>query len=129
MEKCVACQFYDRGHQPQADQRGIQWGQCRRSAPHLHPVNQKSFMIEGVWPHVRDDDWCGEWKGARSMERRHAGDAVGSSPLMPAVANPFSRPAASGVAQASVSNLNANGATTPSMASAFGSKRASGQGD
>jgi hypothetical protein len=20
-------------------------------------------MIEGVWPHVRDDDWCGEFKG------------------------------------------------------------------
>jgi hypothetical protein len=19
-------------------------------------------MIEGVWPTVRDDDWCGEWK-------------------------------------------------------------------
>ena len=18
-------------------------------------------MVEGVWPHVRDDDWCGEW--------------------------------------------------------------------
>jgi hypothetical protein len=18
-------------------------------------------MVEGIWPHVRDDDWCGEW--------------------------------------------------------------------
>ena len=70
MDKCVACQFYDRANsqQTQADARGIQWGQCRRSAPHLHPVNQKSFMIEGVWPHVRDDDWCGEWKAARRVE-------------------------------------------------------------
>jgi hypothetical protein len=37
-------------------------GQCRRNAPQLSPINQKSYMIEGVWPTVRDDDWCGEWK-------------------------------------------------------------------
>ena len=63
MEKCVSCQFYDRkSGKESGDSRAIQWGQCRRTAPMLNPVNTKSYMIEGVWPTVRDDDWCGEWK-------------------------------------------------------------------
>ncbi len=61
MEKCVTCQYYDRRNST-ADGKGPMWGQCRRGAPRLHPINVKSYMIEGVWPHVRDDDWCGEWK-------------------------------------------------------------------
>ena len=64
MEKCLTCQYYDRRNATPADGKGPMWGQCRRTAPRLHPVNAKSYMIEGVWPHVRDDDWCGEWKGA-----------------------------------------------------------------
>ena len=28
----------------------------------LHPAPGKTYQIEGVWPTVRDDDWCGEWK-------------------------------------------------------------------
>ena len=60
MEKCVTCHYYDRRDRGEA--KGPAWGQCRRTAPMLHPVNVKSYMIEGVWPHVRDDDWCGEWK-------------------------------------------------------------------
>ena len=62
MQKCVTCQFYDRRNSERSDGKGPSWGQCRRTAPALHPVNVKSYMIEGVWPHVRDDDWCGEWK-------------------------------------------------------------------
>jgi hypothetical protein len=28
-------------------------------------------MVEGVWPLVRDDDWCGEWRAlARSAVAR-----------------------------------------------------------
>jgi hypothetical protein len=61
VEKCVTCQYYDRRNGA-GDGKGPTWGQCRRTAPMLHPVNVKSYMIEGVWPHVRDDDWCGEWK-------------------------------------------------------------------
>ena len=80
MEKCVGCQFYDRGNS-QADARGIQWGQCRRSAPRLHPVNQKTFMIEGVWPHVRDDDWCGEWKAAARRPESRQGGELSALPL------------------------------------------------
>ena len=63
MEKCQVCQFYDRQNvKPNDGKAATQWGQCRREAPMLHPINAKSYMIEGVWPHVRDDDWCGEWK-------------------------------------------------------------------
>ncbi|MCC7038747.1 MAG: hypothetical protein IT516_00380 [Burkholderiales bacterium] len=95
MEKCVGCHFYDRDH-GQATTGGIRWGQCRRSAPRLHPVNQKSFMIEGVWPHVRDDDWCGEWKAAiPRTEGRPPADRLGamlSSGAPPATLHAGMRP-------------------------------------
>lgn len=83
MEKCIACNFYDRGGKD-ADSRGLQWGQCRRSAPRLHPINQKTYMIEGVWPSVRDDDWCGDWKAgtARRSEARVV-DSIALGPLIP----------------------------------------------
>jgi len=84
VEKCVGCHFYDRNAGKQTDARGVQWGQCRRSAPMLHPINQKSYMIEGVWPHVRDDDWCGEWKSAGRRAETRVPDAVHSGPLLPA---------------------------------------------
>ena len=52
--------------------------------PALHPVNQKSFMIEGVWPHVRDDDWCGEFKGSsRRADPRVTADAMTPSTMLP----------------------------------------------
>ncbi|HEX8010464.1 MAG TPA: hypothetical protein VF814_05960 [Casimicrobiaceae bacterium] len=25
-------------------------------------MTAKTYVVEGVWPLVRDDDWCGEWK-------------------------------------------------------------------
>jgi hypothetical protein len=62
MEKCVTCHFYDRRHARAVDGRAARSGQCRRTAPLLSPVSTKSYQIEGVWPTVRDDDWCGEWK-------------------------------------------------------------------
>jgi hypothetical protein len=62
MEKCVTCHFYDRRGSRGLDGRGARSGQCRRSAPMLSPVTTKAYQIEGVWPTVRDDDWCGEWK-------------------------------------------------------------------
>ena len=95
MDKCQGCHFYDRQTGGQTDSRGIQWGQCRRSAPHLHPINQKTFMIEGVWPHVRDDDWCGEFRASavRRLEPR-AVEATGPGPLLPIAGGSFAtRPA------------------------------------
>jgi hypothetical protein len=82
VEKCQMCQFYDRQNAKPNDGKLTQWGQCRREAPMLHPINAKSYMIEGVWPHVRDDDWCGEWKmGTRFMDTRIT--EVSTGPLIP----------------------------------------------
>ncbi len=84
MEKCQQCQFYDRQNVKPNDGKVTQWGQCRREAPMLHPINAKTYMIEGVWPHVRDDDWCGEWKMAtRRVDTRIT--EVSTGPLVPGV--------------------------------------------
>ena len=80
MQKCVTCQFYDRRNVGSADAKSASWGQCRRAAPMLHPVNVKSYMVEGVWPHVRDDDWCGEWK---VIARRVAAEAAAPARVGP----------------------------------------------
>jgi hypothetical protein len=73
VDKCINCQFYDRKREKPAESRALQWGQCRRTAPMLNPTTAKSYMIEGVWPTVRDDDWCGEWKlNARRTDARVA---------------------------------------------------------
>jgi hypothetical protein len=61
-EKCVNCQFYDRRNARPTDGRAAMWGQCRRHSPHLNPATAKSYFVEGVWPLIRDDDWCGEWR-------------------------------------------------------------------
>jgi hypothetical protein len=62
MEKCTTCHFFDRRQVNGGDGRSVRMGQCRRCAPLLTPNPTKTYMIEGVWPTVRDDDWCGEWK-------------------------------------------------------------------
>jgi hypothetical protein len=64
MEKCLNCQFYDRRNARPTDGRAVMWGQCRRHSPHLNPVTAKGHLVEGVWPLIRDDDWCGEWRSA-----------------------------------------------------------------
>ncbi len=81
----MSCQFYDR-KSGGGDGRSPQWGQCRRTSPLLSPATGKSYMIEGVWPTVRDDDWCGEWKSQAGVRR--IGDSIGAplapkSPVMP----------------------------------------------
>jgi len=88
LEKCVACQFYDR-HDAQAEDKGVRWGQCRRTGPIVHPLSAKTYMVEGIWPHVRDDDWCGEWVPAKR------GESVSTDPrslLMAAATGPVVRP-------------------------------------
>ena len=91
MEKCQQCQFYDRQNVKANDGKVTQWGQCRRTSPMLHPINAKSFMIEGVWPHVRDDDWCGEWKMAtRRVDTRIT--EVSTGPLVPGHGTPSPSP-------------------------------------
>ena len=74
MEKCVACQFYDR-NDARVEDKGVRWGKCRRTGPIVNPVSAKAYMVEGIWPSVRDDDWCGEWVAAKRK-----GDAVSTDP-------------------------------------------------
>jgi hypothetical protein len=84
LEKCFSCQFYDRRNPTANDGKGsTMWGQCRRTAPLLHPLNAKSYMVEGVWPHVRDDDWCGEWKAAARRTQGRVPDLMTAAPLSP----------------------------------------------
>jgi hypothetical protein len=123
VDKCIGCNFYDRQLNNQTDSRGIQWGQCRRSAPMLHPINQKSFMIEGVWPHVRDDDWCGEWKAAAAVRRadqRSASESKAPGPLLPIAGG-----ASFGPRPAPASPMQATGshAAVTSLSSLFSSGR------
>ena len=79
MDRCVTCQYYDR--QRRGADAAPNAGQCRREAPSLSPLNQKTYMIEGVWPTVRDDDWCGEWKAlVRRVEPARVADALAAVP-------------------------------------------------
>lgn len=71
------CQYYDR-QADKSDGKGPAWGQCRRTAPSLSPINAKSYMIEGVWPTVRDDDWCGEWTASNRSPESSATAAMSS---------------------------------------------------
>ena len=80
MERCTTCMYYDRIKMA-GDVKAGNAGQCRRSGPSLSPINQKSYMIEGVWPTVRDDDWCGEWKALqRRVDTSRLGDVL-NTPL------------------------------------------------
>jgi hypothetical protein len=88
VEKCVTCQYYDRRNATPGEGKTATWGQCRRAAPMLHPVNIKSYFIEGVWPHVRDDDWCGEWKVTPRRVAPGAGQAAPGPLVSPAAAGP-----------------------------------------
>jgi hypothetical protein len=63
------------------------WGQCRRHSPHLSPVSvKKASLVEGVWPLIRDDDWCGEWRAptrtsvSRSRFAPRSVDMPGAAP-------------------------------------------------
>ena len=94
MEKCNTCQYYDR-RQVNGVSGAPQTGLCRHAAPKLNPVNAKPYMIEGIWPTVREDDWCGEWKIlARRVDGR-ALEATNAAAIGPkALATPI-RPAGS----------------------------------
>jgi hypothetical protein len=72
VEKCLDCQFYDRRNARPTDGRTAMWGQCRRHSPHLNPISAKSYLVEGVWPLVRDDDWCGEWSAPTRVSMSRA---------------------------------------------------------
>jgi len=91
LSKCAACQYYDR-NDVRSEDKGVRWGKCRRSGPMLHPVSTKSYIVEGVWPHVRDDDWCGEW--VASTRRVDSTAAAAMNSLLMQTAASSARPSA-----------------------------------
>lgn len=126
MDKCIACQFYDRQVAKPTDARGVQWGQCRRTAPMLHPINAKSYMIEGVWPHVRDDDWCGEWKVAQRPLQVRPSDSAAAGAMHASVSTAATRPAMLASLQAHQSQ---HGSTGAFPVASSGPQAAAGRGD
>ena len=94
MKKCVACQFYDR-NDLETQENGVRWGKCRRTGPIVHPLSAKSYLVEGVWPNVRDDDWCGEWVAANRGPDATAIAAMNSLMMQSAQPAPRVLPAAS----------------------------------
>jgi hypothetical protein len=121
----MSCQFYDRKNAA-GEGRSPQWGQCRRTSPMLSPMAAKSYMIEGVWPTVRDDDWCGEWKSpsaprriGESLTTSHApkGPAI---PTVPRIAPLTSVAAATAIGGATLAQSGALGGAAASAASSAG---------
>jgi hypothetical protein len=86
VERCINCHFFDR-HAKGSEAKAGHSGQCRRCAPALSPINAKSYMIEGVWPTIRDDDWCGEWKAsARRADASRVADVLSNAAARTAAA-------------------------------------------
>lgn len=88
VEKCVNCQFYDRRRARPTDGKAPMWGQCRKHSPQLNPVTAKAYVVEGVWPLVRDDDWCGEWR----ILTRMIEDPIPDTPALPSEDEPAPAP-------------------------------------
>lgn len=72
MKGCRSChhwqeqdQFLDRIDPATANQK-VQIGRCRRYAPRPNIVpaasGGDSAAVNGLWPQVASDDWCGEWE-------------------------------------------------------------------
>jgi hypothetical protein len=94
VKKCVACQFYDR-NDADTQENGVRWGKCRRTGPIVHPLAAKSYLVEGVWPNVRDDDWCGEFVLGNRKPDTAAIAAMNSLMMQSAQAGPRVSPVAS----------------------------------
>ena len=84
MDRCLNCHYYDRNPSTGAGGKSANAGQCRRNSPMLSPVNPKTYMIEGVWPTIRDEDWCGEFRASVRRSETSRADALLAT-LTPAV--------------------------------------------
>jgi hypothetical protein len=94
LHKCVACRFYDRNDARSDDKGGVRWGKCRRTGPIVHPDSAKVYLVEGIWPHVRDDDWCGEWTANNRHVDSPATEAMNSLMMQSAASTARPVPAA-----------------------------------
>ena len=113
MERCVNCQYYDRHGGNGAGGKASNAGQCRRQAPQLSPINPKTYLIEGVWPTVRDEDWCGEYRASAAPQRR----AEGSTQRADALLGAISTAAAQATGSATVSSVPRVGSASASPSS------------
>ena len=113
VERCVTCMYYDR-KKTGADAKSGNAGQCRRSGPSLSPLNQKTYMIEGVWPTVRDDDWCGEWKALqRRVDTSRLGEVFGTPLSSPLPASPLQSRVTPQAARAALGLFSGEARATP----------------
>ncbi len=65
-ESCEQCRFSD------LDRVG--WRRCRRRSPIVTGV---ATSHTATWPHVGENDWCGEYQpDRRSLELRRAADSA-----------------------------------------------------
>jgi hypothetical protein len=85
VERCLQCHFYDRHGGDGAAGKSVSGGQCRRHAPQLSPNSAKNYLIEGVWPTVRDEDWCGEFRASAAPQRRVEGSTQRADALLGAI--------------------------------------------
>ncbi len=54
-------------------------GQCRRYPPRFCPGPDDrgvADIIEGEWPIVRKDDWCGEFEVSGAVEKRQLAESL-----------------------------------------------------
>ena len=129
MRKCVACQYFDRSESRSTQDSSQRWGQCRRGVPILNPGMAKGYVVEGVWPHVREDDWCGEWLASERSEPQvkgplesllQGGVPAVRAPLMTPVpgsrpASPFLAGQAAGTARAASPIASPGSAAVPGV--------------
>jgi hypothetical protein len=93
VDRCQHCQFYERNPSGGGGGKSPNAGLCRRHAPSLSPINPKTYLIEGIWPTVRDEDWCGEFKlAARRGEAQRADALINSLSSVPTTQAPASVP-------------------------------------
>jgi len=84
MDRCQHCQYYERNPSGGGGGKSPSAGLCRRHSPALSPINPKTYLIEGVWPTVRDEDWCGEFKlAARRSDAPRADALIGTLASVP----------------------------------------------
>jgi len=93
VDRCQHCQYYERNPSGGAGGKSPNAGLCRRHAPSLSPINPKTYLIEGIWPTVRDEDWCGEFKlAARRGDTQRADALINSLSSVPPANAPSSTP-------------------------------------
>lgn len=58
-----------------ASDRGAGWGSCRRNAPLVVavPSPERTAFLQGAFPRVQADDWCGEYQGRNARISNYIG--------------------------------------------------------